>query len=448
MVLIGALSYASFSSVESFRFYRGWVDHTQRVRFSLAHTALLLSNAQSAMRTYAMTNSDESRATFERSHRDLPIELATLGRLINDNPIQRTNFSQLSDAVGRALQELALAEAWHRSRADSALVKTSPMSGNVVAYSAQAEAILIAMQQEEDRLLQLRERQADASADGTRSRILFGTLAAFILLSATYWLLRREVRQRRRADIALKKANAELLHRATQLELVNKELESFSYSISHDLRIPLRAVSGYAGMLSEDYEKILDSEGKRLLMVIRENSKRMGMLIDDLLAFSKLGRLTLSTSTIDMLALADNVMTELAGQQVGHPFQLHVEALPPAWGDRALLRQVWVNLLSNAVKYSGKVAAPEIWLSGMTTETECIYSIRDNGVGFDMAYYDKLFGVFQRLHSADEFPGTGVGLAIVQRIIFRHAGRVWAEGVPGEGATFYFALPLNPHAVA
>lgn len=448
MVLIGALSYASFSSLESFRFYRDWVDHTQRVRFALKHTALLISDAQSAVRAFAITNADISLAPLEKARAELPLELAELRRLIKDNPTQQATLQQLSDVLDALMQELTLAETWHRSLGDKAAVKVAPLDINAIAVGGQANMLLTTMQEEEDRLLLLREKQADSSADNTTLRIVFGSLAAFILLGLTYWLLQHEVYQRRRANAALVHASAELSARAAQLELVNKELESFSYSVSHDLRIPLRAVSGYAGMLTEDYESVLDAEGQRLLRVIRENSKRMGMLIDDLLAFSKLGRQSLSASAIDMLALADNVLAELAGQQVNHPFQLHIAPLPTAWGDRALLRQVWINLLSNAIKYSSKAAEPEVWISGMTTATECIYSVRDNGVGFDMAFYDKLFGVFQRLHSAEEFPGTGVGLAIVQRIVLRHAGRVWAESSPGQGATFYFALPLHVESAA
>jgi signal transduction histidine kinase len=228
--------------------------------------------------------------------------------------------------------------------------------------------------------------------------------------------------------------------RTAELEAANKELEAFSYSVSHDLRAPLRAIDGFSLIMEEDYAGRLDAEGNRLLAVIRASSRKMGMLIDDLLAFSRLGRQAVHLGALDMAALIADVWTEIAVTQekkVG----FHVAPLPMAQADRTLIRQVWVNLLSNAAKYGGASAAPSIEVTGEEDDHEVVYRVSDNGAGFDMKYYDKLFGVFQRLHTAEEFPGTGVGLAIVQRIVVRHGGRVWAEGKVGEGATFFFSLP-------
>jgi signal transduction histidine kinase len=225
--------------------------------------------------------------------------------------------------------------------------------------------------------------------------------------------------------------------RTAELEAVNRELESFSYSVSHDLRAPLRAIDGFARMLEEDYGARLDEEGRRLLDVVRSSSRRMGQLIDDLLDFSRLGRQAMAPRAVDMAALVREVAAEIG---LGGA-RLEVAALPPAHADRSLIRQVWANLLGNAVKYSGKHAEPRIEAGGREEGAEALYWVRDNGVGFDMRYVEKLFGVFQRLHGMDEFPGTGVGLAIVQRVVSRHGGRVWAEGRVGEGAVFYFALP-------
>ena len=226
---------------------------------------------------------------------------------------------------------------------------------------------------------------------------------------------------------------------STELMAVNKELEAFSYSVSHDLRAPLRAVDGYALMLEEDHAGRLDNEGQRLLGVIRESSRQMSRLIDDLLSFSHVGRKKISQSDVDMAALAREVVAEVAGD--GSRAKVEVGEMPAADGDRALLKQVWTNLVSNALKYSGKLTHPQIEIGGQIENQEQIYWVRDNGTGFDMRYYDKLFGVFQRLHSAEEFEGTGVGLAIVQRIVVRHGGRVWAESTIGKGACFRFALP-------
>ena len=226
--------------------------------------------------------------------------------------------------------------------------------------------------------------------------------------------------------------------RTEALVAANKELESFTYSVSHDLRAPLRAVDGYARMLEEDYAARLDDEGRRLLSVVRESAGRMGRLIDDLLAFSRLGRREAVKQAVDMAALAREVAEEL---RAGGSARIQIDELPRAQADRALMRQVWANLIGNALKYSGKRADPRIEVGGAANGTENVYWVRDNGVGFDMRYVGKLFGVFQRLHGNDQFEGTGVGLAIVQRVVARHGGRVWAESKPAEGACFQFSLP-------
>ena len=238
-----------------------------------------------------------------------------------------------------------------------------------------------------------------------------------------------------------KRAAERQAHLVANLEAANKELEGFSYSVSHDLRSPLRAIDGYSRILEEDYADKLDAEGRRLFGVIRESSQKMAMLIDDLLTFSKLGRQALVSSTVDTNALVKEVLRELRAAGDGKSARIAVADLPMAWGDRALLKQVWINLLANAIKFAGKKGKPIIEVSGTSDAAENIYSVTDNGVGFDMRYYNKLFGVFQRLHSADEYPGTGVGLAIVQRVVTRHDGRVWAEGKLNHGAAFFFALP-------
>jgi PAS domain S-box-containing protein len=250
-----------------------------------------------------------------------------------------------------------------------------------------------------------------------------------------------DITERKRAEQAIHQLNADLEKQAEQLQAANKELEAFSYSVSHDLRAPLRAIDGYTRILVEDYESLLDNEGKRICGVISREARRMGQLIDDLLSFSRLGRKEMYSSKIDMNALAASVFEELTKEENRERIDFELAKLPTVRGDSSLIRQVWVNLLSNAIKFTSKKERSVIEVGSKHTKEESIYYVRDNGAGFDMEYGNKLFGVFQRLHSESEFSGTGVGLAIVQRIIRRHGGRVWAQGEVEKGATFYFALP-------
>ncbi len=238
----------------------------------------------------------------------------------------------------------------------------------------------------------------------------------------------------------LNHSQEELRSLNAKLEDANQELESFSYSVSHDLRAPLRAIDGFSLMLEEDQAAGLDDEGKRIIRVIRDSTRKMGQLIDDLLAFSRLGRKPISVARVDIAKLVGEVLEEVQAAAARRA-SVAVGPLPAAYADAALLRQVWINLLSNAVKFSGKRDEPRVEVSAYDDGADTVYCVKDNGAGFDMRYHDRLFGVFQRLHGDEEFGGTGVGLAIVRRVVTRHGGRVWAEGRVDEGAAFYFALP-------
>jgi PAS domain S-box-containing protein len=240
------------------------------------------------------------------------------------------------------------------------------------------------------------------------------------------------------------RAEQEILQLNTSLQVVVQELEAFSYSVSHDLQTPLRAISGYAGAMREDYGHTLNSEAQHYLERIAVNAAQMRELINDLLAFARLARRAPDVSEVDMTALARSTFEEMAAA-AGNPqvdFTLH--PLGATRGDPSMLHQVFANLLSNALKFTRNSPQPRIEVGCVVERNENVYHVRDNGAGFDMQYAHKLFSVFQRLHPAEEFEGTGVGLAIVQRIVFRHGGRVWAEGRPGEGAAFYFTLPSQP----
>jgi signal transduction histidine kinase len=252
--------------------------------------------------------------------------------------------------------------------------------------------------------------------------------------------LGKEVAERTQQAIEIRALNDQLANRTTELEAINKELEAFAYSVSHDLRAPIRHISGFTELLQKSAGPALNERSQRHVTMILESAKRMGTLIDDLLAFSRIGRAETHKSIVSLQQLVQEAMSEVAQETEGRSIAWRVGTLPAWYGDRAMLRLVLVNLISNAVKFTRTRPQAEIEIAAAHQRDELVVSVRDNGVGFDMKYVNKLFGVFQRLHGPETFEGTGIGLATVQRIVHRHGGRVWAEGLVDQGATFYFSL--------
>jgi light-regulated signal transduction histidine kinase (bacteriophytochrome) len=241
-----------------------------------------------------------------------------------------------------------------------------------------------------------------------------------------------------------RRVELELLRARDDLQAANKELEAFAYSVSHDLRAPLRHMAGFAELLQERASSVLDDKSHRYMAMILESAKRMGNLIDDLLAFSRMGRVEAQMTLVDLDRLVKEVVSEMRQETDGREMVWRIDSLPTCYGDRSMLRIVLVNLVSNAIKFTRQRAQAEIEIGvAKGSEQEAVVFVRDNGAGFDMKYVDKLFGVFQRLHHADAFEGTGIGLATVQRIIHRHGGKVRAEGTVDQGATFYFSIPKS-----
>ena len=280
-------------------------------------------------------------------------------------------------------------------------------------------------------------------------RVMFSGLALLLLAAIlSTWFWAREVaqaRRRARAEAKLQRLNRDLearvSQRTAQMEAANKELEAFAYSVSHDLRAPLRGIDGFSQALMEDYGDKLDEEGRHYLSRVRAGTQRMGLLIDDLLRLSRVSRAQMDRGPVDLTAAAKAVISELRQQDPARQVSAKVQEGLKTTGDGHLLKIALDNLIGNAWKYSGKAEAARIEVGTAEADGVHAFFVKDNGAGFDMAYAHKLFGVFQRLHSAEEFPGTGIGLATVARIIHRHGGRIWAKGEPGKGATFYFTLP-------
>jgi light-regulated signal transduction histidine kinase (bacteriophytochrome) len=260
-------------------------------------------------------------------------------------------------------------------------------------------------------------------------------------------LLQEELAQTNREVLALTvELEKRVEKRTSELQEANRQLESFSYSVSHDLRAPLRAINGFTQILLQEYSMGLSPEGQRLLNLVVANTRRMDQLIEGLLRLARLGRQALAKKPVNISALVKDITEMLLKESKLRDLSLEIEPLPDSIGDESLLRQVFTNLLSNAFKFTQKTEKPQVFVGFRDQRGERVYFVRDNGAGFEMEYADKLFGVFQRLHRAEDFDGTGIGLSIVQRIVQRHGGRIWAEGAVAKGATFYFTLPASDEA--
>lgn len=436
LLLLCLISYITYRSITQFVDSSRLVNHTQIVIKQVNQLLLEIKDAEAGLRGYLMTGEKKFLKTYQDISLRLPSEIFLLNTLVADNPVQADAAFEFDGLLGQMMHQLRL-DLLKQQRQENGVSKekVSVMSGSErLQLMAEIRQQADRMISEEELLLYRRAGVVEANATTTKTWILLGNMFAAILLLFAFIVILYEIEQRKKIQRAIEKS-------AAQLELTNKELESFSYSVSHDLRSPLRAIDGYSRIFEEDYQATLDDEGRRLLAVIRTSSKKMGILIDDLLAFSQMGRKRVEPTKVDMNGLLDEAWLEICQHAQKDGLLLQKEPLPMIWGDRALLRQVLVNLLSNAVKYSGNQAESKVEVAAVDKGHEIVYSVRDNGVGFDMRFYDKLFGVFQRLHTEQEFPGTGVGLAIAHRVVVRHGGRIWAESVLGKGTVFYFSLP-------
>jgi signal transduction histidine kinase len=395
-----------------------------------------MSEAEDAHRRYLVTGDASYLDIYKKVVKQKPTFVAYLNDLIRGSPEQQQRAGLLDRMMDRQLNVESKAINQFQEGGFRA-VKKMAFEGAGRRELGVIHQIITEMDVHERQAV---GRRVMESAAGTRNTIILlgiGALLQLVLLAWVYYLIRHDITERRRVA-------GELQRRGELLEAANKELESFSYSVSHDLRAPLRHIDGYAALLRKSVEHSLNDKAARYLQTISDSAKQMGQLIDDLLVFSRMGRQEMLRTAVNLDQLIKSILAELRLDLQGREISWTIAALPDVQGDPAMLRQVFMNLIANAVKFTSTrpVATIEIGVEHPSS-MEIVLFVRDNGVGFDMQYAPKLFGVFQRLHRADEFEGTGIGLANVRRIVHRHGGRSWAEGVPDKGATFYVLLPAR-----
>ena len=394
-----------------------------------------LGAAESGHRRYLVTGDKSYLKSYRTVVEQLPEYLRYLRDLTNEGAEQQARVATLEQLIASQLKVETGAIAQREEHGYEG-VRHLALSGAAKNEIEGIHRLMNELDSAEQRALLLRVAESAGSTRNTIALLGFGAFLQLVLLASVYFLIHHDVAERRRVA-------AELLSRGELLQAANKELEAFSYSVSHDLRAPLRHIDGYAALLSKTAGEALNDKARRYLQTISDSAKQMGQLIDDLLVFSRMGRQDMLRTTVSLDQLVKTVLHDLRLDLQGRTISWTMHPLPNVSGDPAMLRQVFVNLISNALKFTATRPEAKIEVGAVSRnsgETEVF--VRDNGVGFDMQYVNKLFGVFQRLHRNDEFEGTGIGLANVRRIIHRHGGRTWAEGATDQGATFYFSLPL------
>ena len=394
-----------------------------------------LGAAESSHRRYLVTGDESYLTSYRTVVERMPEYLRYLRELTHEGGQQQDHAATLEQLITRQLDAEARAIAQRKKHGYEG-VRHLALSGAGKNEIDGIRRLMTELDTVEQRALQARVAQSAGSTHNTIALLGLGAFLQLVLLASVYVLIHHDVTERRRVA-------KELRSRGELLQAANKELEAFSYSVSHDLRAPLRHIDGYAALLSKTAGDTLNDKARRYLQTISDSAKQMGQLIDDLLVFSRMGRQDMLQTTVSQDQLIKTVLHDLRLDLQGRAISWTMHPLPNVSGDPAMLRQVFVNLISNALKFTATrpEAKIEIGVAKQGPRDVEVF-VRDNGVGFDMQYVGKLFGVFQRLHRNDEFEGTGIGLANVRRIIHRHGGRTWAEGALDQGATFYFSLPL------
>lgn len=478
MTGVGAVSYLSLLE---YRQNAQWVTHTREVLEKTKEVMSQVKDAETGQRGYLLTGKEKYLEPYRSATGDIDQKLKALRRLTADNPNQQRRLNNLEPLIAKKLVLMEQAIKARSKDLESALQIIQTDQGQQ--SMEDIRMLTTAMEKEENELLKQRSIEANASAHQTTLLTIFGSILASAIVGLAAIITNQELVKRKRMEHSLQKARDELeievnkrtaelrntneelqaeinerkkaeseilrlnvqleervAERTAQLEATNKEMEAFSYSVSHDLRAPLRSIDGFSQALLEDYSDKLDALGQNYLQRVRAATQRMAQLIDDLLNLSRLTRSEMRYEEVDLSALVEAIATELHKTQPERQVEFAITPGLVTNGDTHLLRIVLENLLGNAWKFTGKHQKARIEFGLLHQDNTHVYFVRDDGTGFDMAYVEKLFGAFQRLHAMTEFEGTGIGLATVQRIIHRHGGRVWAESAVEQGATFYFTL--------
>lgn len=436
LALLVSLAVSSYRTAEHQAASADWVAHTYDVVSKLHRLYATVQAAESAQRGFSSSGREEFAVLHHASEEKVPAQLSTLRQLVANNVDELHQLVLLSAAIDARL-ELTRTRIEERRRLGAAVLAANLQSGAGLRLMEKVNAAVEKMIHSENTLLAERRRTMDQARVRSRNLLIAGWSLSILLLAAVFTALVRQMIRAGRAEEATLKSNQ-------QLQEANNELRAFSYSVAHDLRAPLRAINGFSRVAIEEAGQGINEEARAALTRIAANANMMAQLIDDLLALSRISYQPLKSVRVEMSALAREVYDQLIEGERGREVELEMGELPPAVGDPMLLRQVWQNLIGNALKFTRRRAKTRIEIGGASGGLDFVtYYVRDNGAGFDMQYGNKLFGAFQRLHRPTDFEGTGIGLALVHRIVTRHGGTVWAEGKEDEGARFAFTLPVG-----
>jgi signal transduction histidine kinase len=427
------------------------IARSEQLRDALDDLYVVLAGAEAAQAAYLLTGREQQRAEYARLAAGARNSQQAIAVFVAGDPAQAADYGELKTYLDRRLKLLDEVTALYDENGLSS-VREAVASNEGAKHMRAILEVTTRMDDRSEAVLLQRENTLARTRQLTLGSLLLTVAVAAGIFLALFRGISREMTARAEAERSLRDRNREILalnselaQRASEVEAVNRELEAFSYSVSHDLRAPLRHIDGYLEMLLDEAGEQLPEEAKRHLAVIGDSSRHMSSLIDDLLSFSRMGRTELHVERIELEPLVREVIAGLEMSTRGRSIDWHIEPLPAVRGDLALVRQIFANLLGNAIKYTQprEVARIEVGSAG-EEEGRQVFFVRDNGVGFDMKHAGKLFALFQRLHRVEEFEGTGIGLANVRRMVARHGGAVWAEAEPGRGATFYFTLEAVP----